>query len=209
MIADPSLREVTRSVRIRVSPKTWKLPFIIVTRYKSNFTFCSLPRYQTSLGVNAGKKKASARVTKAEYEALAAFRYNLRQFLSFSESAAASAGLTPRQYQAFLAIKGFPGRDSVTIGELAEQLQIAHHSAVGLGRSSGSTKFDQPRSQYRRPAPSVRHTHRSRPRSTRQTGQCPQRRTPPAQPPIKFHRFRSQSPILAPGDITMIWETVH
>jgi DNA-binding MarR family transcriptional regulator len=82
--------------------------------------------------VNAGKKKASARVTKAEYEALAAFRYGLRQFLRFSESAAASAGVTPRQYQALLAIKGFPGRDSVTIGELAEQLQIAHHSAVGL-----------------------------------------------------------------------------
>jgi DNA-binding MarR family transcriptional regulator len=82
--------------------------------------------------VNFGKKRASARVTKAEYEALAAFRYNLRQFLSFSESEAASAGVTPRQYQALLAIKGFPGRDSATIGELAEQLQIAHHSAVGL-----------------------------------------------------------------------------
>lgn len=40
--------------------------------------------------------------------------------------------MTPRQHQALLAIKGFPGRDSVTIGELAEQLQIAHHSAVGL-----------------------------------------------------------------------------
>lgn len=82
--------------------------------------------------MTAAKKRASARVTKAEYEALAAFRYSLRQFLSFSESAAASAGLTPRRYQALLAIKGFPGRDSATIGELAEQLQIAHHSAVGL-----------------------------------------------------------------------------
>jgi DNA-binding MarR family transcriptional regulator len=82
--------------------------------------------------VSAGKKKGGGRVTKAEYEALAAFRYSLRQFLHFSEEAAASAGLTPRQYQALLAIKGFPGRESATIGELAEQLQIAHHSAVGL-----------------------------------------------------------------------------
>jgi DNA-binding MarR family transcriptional regulator len=82
--------------------------------------------------VKAAKKQSSARVTKAEYEALAAFRYSLRQFLSFSESAAAAAGVTPRQYQALLAIKGFPGRDSATVGELAEQLQIAHHSAVGL-----------------------------------------------------------------------------
>ena len=82
--------------------------------------------------MSAGKKKGTGRVTKAEYEALAAFRYSLRQFLHFSEEAAASAGLTPRQYQALLAIKGFPGRETATIGELAEQLQIAHHSAVGL-----------------------------------------------------------------------------
>ena len=31
-----------------------------------------------------------------------------------------------------LAIKGFPGRDRITVGELAERLQIKHHSAVGL-----------------------------------------------------------------------------
>ena len=34
--------------------------------------------------------------------------------------------------QALLAIKGFPDRDRVTVGELAERLQIRHHSAVGL-----------------------------------------------------------------------------
>ena len=63
---------------------------------------------------------------------LAAFCYHLRQFLKFSEDAAQAAGLTPRQYQALLAIKGFPGRECLTIGELAEQLQIAHHTAVEL-----------------------------------------------------------------------------
>jgi DNA-binding MarR family transcriptional regulator len=78
------------------------------------------------------KEKAPTRVTKAEYEMLAAFRYKLRHFLRFSESAAESAGLTSSQHQALLAIKGFPARDCVTVGELAEQLQIAHHSAVGL-----------------------------------------------------------------------------
>ena len=31
-----------------------------------------------------------------------------------------------------LAIKGFPKRETITIGDLAEQLHIAHHSAVGL-----------------------------------------------------------------------------
>ena len=77
-------------------------------------------------------EKSPAGVTKAEYEKLASFRYNLRHFLRFSESAAKSAGLTSRQYQALLTIKGFPGGDCLTVGELAEQLQIAHHSAVGL-----------------------------------------------------------------------------
>jgi DNA-binding MarR family transcriptional regulator len=71
-------------------------------------------------------------ITKAHYEALASFRYALRQFLRFSEDAAHAAGMTPQQHQAMLAIKGFPGRDDVTMGELAERLQIKHHSAVGL-----------------------------------------------------------------------------
>src|SRR5688572_26743677 len=71
-------------------------------------------------------------VSDAEYETLAAFRYALRRFLRFSEEAAQEAGLTPQQHQALLAIKGFPGRDRVTISELAERLQIRHHSAVGL-----------------------------------------------------------------------------
>lgn len=73
-----------------------------------------------------------ARISKAEYESLAAFRYALRQFLHYSEQAAVSAGLTPQQHQALLALKGFPGRDEITIGELAERMQIRHHSAVEL-----------------------------------------------------------------------------
>jgi DNA-binding MarR family transcriptional regulator len=73
-----------------------------------------------------------AEVSKADYETLASFRYALRRFLHFSEQAAQAVGLTPQQHQALLAIKGFPDRDRVTIGELAERLQIRHHSAVGL-----------------------------------------------------------------------------
>lgn len=71
-------------------------------------------------------------MSKAEYEALAAFRYTLRQFLRGSEQRAQEVGLTLQQYLALLAVKGFPGRDYLTIGELAERLQIQHHSAVGL-----------------------------------------------------------------------------
>jgi len=71
-------------------------------------------------------------VTKAEFEMLAAFRYELRHFLRFSEEAAGAAGLTPTQHQALLAVKGFPGKERITIGELAERLHVVHHSAVGL-----------------------------------------------------------------------------
>lgn len=76
--------------------------------------------------------KSIAALTKEDYELLAQFRYTLRKFLGFSEAAALEHGVTPQQYQVLLAIEGFPGRNWVTIGELAEQMQVAHHSAVGL-----------------------------------------------------------------------------
>lgn len=75
---------------------------------------------------------SSPPLRKCDYETLAEFRYALRRFLSFSENAAARHGVTPQQYQALLAIEGFPGRNWVAIGELAEQMCVAHHSAVGL-----------------------------------------------------------------------------
>jgi DNA-binding MarR family transcriptional regulator len=63
---------------------------------------------------------------------LADFRYLLRRFLTFSRKAAESAGLTSRQHQALLAIKGFGGDGQPTVGELAERLCVRHHSAVEL-----------------------------------------------------------------------------
>jgi DNA-binding MarR family transcriptional regulator len=70
--------------------------------------------------------------SKNDYETLAEFRYALRCFLHFSENAAGTVGLSLQQHQALLFIIGFPGREQITIGELAERLQILHHSAVGL-----------------------------------------------------------------------------
>lgn len=72
------------------------------------------------------------KLSKEDYQLIAEFRYTLRKFLGFSEAAATSQGLTAQQYQALLAIEGFPGENRITIGELAEQLQVVHHSAVGL-----------------------------------------------------------------------------
>jgi DNA-binding MarR family transcriptional regulator len=71
-------------------------------------------------------------LSKSQYETLAALRFSLRKFLRFSEDAAVGTGITPQQHQALLAIKGFPGRDEVDVRELADRLQIRHHSAVGL-----------------------------------------------------------------------------
>ena len=78
------------------------------------------------------KKEERRPLDPCEYEVLAAFRYTLRHFLSFSETAAAEMGLAAQQYQALLAIKGRQGRDVVTINELAHLLLIKHNSAVGL-----------------------------------------------------------------------------
>ncbi len=70
--------------------------------------------------------------TQQDYELLAEFRATLRHFLAFSEDAARQAGLTPRQHQALLAIKGSPDKAQVSIGDLAERLQLRHNTTVEL-----------------------------------------------------------------------------
>jgi DNA-binding MarR family transcriptional regulator len=69
---------------------------------------------------------------KIDYTALADFRYEIRRFLNFSETAARAAGIEPHQHQALLVIKGLPAFQIATVGVLAERLQIQHHSAVEL-----------------------------------------------------------------------------
>jgi DNA-binding MarR family transcriptional regulator len=69
---------------------------------------------------------------QADYQALAELRYQIRRFLSFSEHAARKAGLEPRQHQLLLALKGLPPGARPRIRELAERLQLAHHSTVEL-----------------------------------------------------------------------------
>jgi DNA-binding MarR family transcriptional regulator len=71
-------------------------------------------------------------LAKSHYEKLAALRQALRRFQHFSEEAARAAGLAPQQHQTLLAIKGSPGRDHASVGELAERLQLRPHSMVGL-----------------------------------------------------------------------------
>lgn len=67
-----------------------------------------------------------------DYQCLAELRYQIRRFLHFSEHAARAAGLEPHQHQLMLALKGLPQGVRPRIAELAERLQIRHHSTVEL-----------------------------------------------------------------------------
>ena len=79
-------------------------------------------------------KRAERRfnLTTCDYAQLAGFRRALREFLSFSESAAAEAGLTAKHYQAMLVLRACPDGERVSINDLAQELLIKHNSAVGL-----------------------------------------------------------------------------
>jgi DNA-binding MarR family transcriptional regulator len=76
--------------------------------------------------------RSAVKLDAHEYQQLAAFRYALRSFMRFSESAAERAGLTAQNYQALLAVRACPQGSRLTINDLAQQLMIRHNSAVGL-----------------------------------------------------------------------------
>jgi DNA-binding MarR family transcriptional regulator len=78
------------------------------------------------------KKASHDPLTKAEFEALSEFRFQIRRFERFSEDAVQACGITPLQYLLLLHVKGFPGRTHASIGELAERLQAKHHGVVAL-----------------------------------------------------------------------------
>ena len=72
------------------------------------------------------------KLATGDYAQLAAFRRALREFLHFSDAAAAAAGLTTQHYQAMLILRACPEGGRVTINDLAQELYIKHNSAVGL-----------------------------------------------------------------------------
>jgi DNA-binding MarR family transcriptional regulator len=89
------------------------------------------PRRGVMVVVDAGGTDPEA-LTKQDFEALARFRFGIRRYLRFSEETVRSHGLTPQHYQLLLALKGFPEREWATVRELAERLQLRHHSVVEL-----------------------------------------------------------------------------
>jgi DNA-binding MarR family transcriptional regulator len=63
---------------------------------------------------------------------LAELRYLIRRFLRTREVAARAARIEPQHYLLLLQAKGLQGRQPVTLGTLAERLQLRHHSTVEL-----------------------------------------------------------------------------
>jgi DNA-binding MarR family transcriptional regulator len=79
------------------------------------------------------------RLTDRHYDRLSRFRYALRRYLRFSEDAARRMGVSPAQYQLMLFVRSFRP-ELPTIADLAERMQVSHHSAVELvkrGAASG------------------------------------------------------------------------
>ena len=71
-------------------------------------------------------------ITVSDYQDLAEFRFQLRQFLHFSELQASQHDLESQQHQALLALKGLPEGKRPTVGELANRLVLRHHTVVEL-----------------------------------------------------------------------------
>lgn len=76
--------------------------------------------------------RQSRTTSLADYRALAELRFLIRRFLNDGENAARTAGLEPQQYLGLLMMCGMPADKNSTISNLAERLQIRHHSAVEL-----------------------------------------------------------------------------
>jgi DNA-binding MarR family transcriptional regulator len=77
-------------------------------------------------------RHTNGRLRQSDFRLLAEFRFVLRRFMRFSEDAAAKVGLEPQQHQTLLVIKAYEGEGRPSIGHIAEQLGVRHHSAVGL-----------------------------------------------------------------------------
>lgn len=84
--------------------------------------------------------KSTEGLTDDDYRAHANFRYAMRRFFRYTEEQARALGLTPQQFMLLLIVRGHPSYPEVSITEIAERLQIRHHSAsllVERGRGRG------------------------------------------------------------------------
>jgi DNA-binding MarR family transcriptional regulator len=79
------------------------------------------------------KKKTNSTLNlPAKLAEIAEFRFHLRRFLSFSETASEKIGIPAQQYQLIQVIASAPSDRSATISYIAERMLLRHNSAVEL-----------------------------------------------------------------------------
>jgi DNA-binding MarR family transcriptional regulator len=78
------------------------------------------------------KKQRVAVVATTKLVELAEFRYRLRRFLSFSETASEAVGISAQQYQVLQVVAAIPAGQESSISYVAERMVVRHNSAVEL-----------------------------------------------------------------------------
>jgi DNA-binding MarR family transcriptional regulator len=113
---------------------TMRVPFTFAVRKRKKQMKAQPAPLHIELPSNRMRRKPAVEqtVAESEYRALAEFRRHIRRYLDVSDQAAKAAGIEPQQYQLLLAIKGLPEGTDSTVGNLALQLQLRHHSTVEL-----------------------------------------------------------------------------
>jgi DNA-binding MarR family transcriptional regulator len=101
---------------------------------------------------NKDPEATGLEITDDEYRSLLEFRTGLRRFARWSEQQADVVALSPAQHQLLLVVRGHANPLGPTIGDVAEQLLLRHHSAVGLvdrAESAGLVRRRRDRDDHR------------------------------------------------------------
>jgi DNA-binding MarR family transcriptional regulator len=72
------------------------------------------------------------RETQTKLKSLAEFRFQMRKFLNFSETASERCGIPAQQYQLMQVIAAIPEGQQASITYLAERMILRHNSTVEL-----------------------------------------------------------------------------
>lgn len=75
------------------------------------------------------QSRVSSRFSESDYRDQADFRSALREFLRFAEEQARQEGVTPQQYVLLVVTRGHGAYPNVTIGDIAQALQVRQSSA--------------------------------------------------------------------------------
>lgn len=71
-------------------------------------------------------------LSNRQFQALSEFRYRLSRFLRASEAFAAEQGISTLQYLALLHVRAARDAAPVSIGDLAQRLDMSHQGAAAL-----------------------------------------------------------------------------